>query len=63
MSKQLTYASKRGNSVAIICGENEFKDGTITLKNLQAKKGEENQITIAKDNLINEIRKIISKNK
>ena len=63
MSKQLTYGNKRGNSVAIICGENEFKNGTITLKNLQAKKGEENQITIAKDNLINEIRKIISKNK
>tara|TARA_B100001123_G_scaffold185128_2_gene211953 strand:+ start:1104 stop:2486 length:1383 start_codon:yes stop_codon:yes gene_type:complete len=58
MGKQLSYGSKRGNSIALICGENEFKDGTVTLKNLLAKKGENNQITIPKDNLIDEIKKI-----
>ena len=58
LSKQLEYASKRGLSLAIICGENEFKDNTVTLKNLQGIKGE-NQITIPKENLINEIKKYI----
>ena len=62
MGKQLTYGNKRGCSVAIICGENEFKDETVTLKNLLAKKGEDNQITIPRKDLINEIRKIIPKN-
>ena len=58
LSKQLEYASKRGLSLAIICGENEFKDNTVTLKNLQGVKGE-NQITIPRENLINEIKKLI----
>ena len=58
LSKQLDYASRRGLSVAIICGENEFKDNTITLKDLQGVKGE-NQITIPRENLINEIKKYI----
>ena len=62
MGKQLSYGSKRGNSIALICGENEFKDNTVTLKNLLAKKGEDNQITIPRKDLINEIRKIIPKN-
>ena len=38
--------------------QNEFKNNTITLKNLQGTKGE-NQITIPKDNLINEVKKYI----
>ena len=58
LSKQLEYASKRGLSLAIICGDNEFKDNTVTLKNLQGIKGE-NQITIPRENLINEIKKYI----
>ena len=58
LSKQLEYASKRGLSLAIICGDNEFKDNTVTLKNLQGIKGE-NQITIARENLINEVKKYI----
>ena len=58
LSKQLEYASKRGLSLAIICGENEFKDNTVTLKNLQGVKGE-NQITIPRENLINEVKKYI----
>lgn len=63
LGKQLTYGSRRGNSIAIIYGENEIKTNTITIKNLLAKKGEENQTTVKKDNLIDEIQKIISKNK
>ena len=57
-SKQLEYASKKGLKLAIICGENEFKANTITLKNLQGVKGE-NQITIPRENLINEVKKYI----
>ena len=56
LSKQLEYASKRGLSIVIICGENEFKDNTVTLKNLKGIKGE-NQITIPKKDLINEIKR------
>ena len=59
LGKQLTYANKRGCPVAVICGENEFKENTITLKNLLGAKGENNQITIPKENLINEIKKLI----
>ena len=51
-----------------ICGliknNQQFKDNTVTLKNLLANKGDEKQqITVARDNLINEIKKIISNNK
>ena len=60
--KQLSYGSKRGNTVAVICGSNEFRDNAVTLKNLLAKKGEDNQITVPRKNLINEIRKILPKN-
>ncbi len=59
LGKQLTYANKKGCSVAIICGENEFRDNTITLKNLLGIKGENNQLTITKENLVNEIKKFI----
>ncbi len=59
LGKQLTYANKRECPVAIICGENEFKDNKITLKNLLGAKGENNQITFAKENLINEIKKFV----
>ncbi len=59
LGKQLTYANKRGCPIAVICGENEFKDNKITLKNLQGIKGEDNQITFSKENLVNEIKKFI----
>jgi histidyl-tRNA synthetase len=59
LRKQLTYANKKQCPVAIICGENEFKDNTITLKNLLGVKGENNQVTLSKGNLINEIKKFI----
>ncbi|MBD1137791.1 histidine--tRNA ligase [Pelagibacterales bacterium SAG-MED43] len=58
LGKQLTFANKRELPVAIICGENEFNDNTITIKNLKGLKGENNQ-TIPKANLINEIKKLI----
>ena len=35
LGKQLTYANKRECPVAVICGENEFKDNKIMLKNLK----------------------------
>ena len=59
LTKQLTYADKRNLPLAIICGETEFKENKVTLKNLRSSKGKENQITISKDNLINEINKLI----
>ena len=58
LGKQLDLANKRELSVAIICGENEFNDNTITIKNLKGVKGENSQ-TIPKSNLINEIKKLI----
>ena len=58
LSKQLDYANRRKLPVAIICGENEFKDNTFTLKNLLGSKGN-NQITVTKEKLIDEIRKFI----
>ena len=59
LGKQLTYANKRQCPVAVICGENEFKDNKITLKNLLGIKGENNQSTFPKEDLINEIKKYI----
>ena len=59
LGKQLTYANKRGCPIAVICGENEFKDSKITLKNLLGVKGEDNQITFSKENLVNGIKKFI----
>ena len=58
LGKQLTQANKRKLPVAIICGENEFKDNTITIKNLLGEKGD-NSKTIPKENLIDEVKKII----
>ncbi|MDB9825820.1 histidine--tRNA ligase [Candidatus Pelagibacter sp.] len=59
LGKQLTYANKKQCPIAVICGENEFKDNTISLKNLLGVKGENNQVTFPKKDLINEIKKFI----
>ena len=56
--KQLDLANKRQLSVAIICGENELKDNTITIKNLKGVKGQNSQ-TVPKADLINEVKKLI----
>jgi Histidyl-tRNA synthetase len=58
LGKQLTFANKRQLLVAIICGENEFKDNTVTIKNLKGVKGENNK-TFSKKDLINEVKKLI----
>ena len=58
LSKQLDLANKRELTVAIICGENEFNENTVTIKNLKGVKGENNQ-TVPKSSLINEIKKLI----
>ena len=60
LGKQLTFANKRELPVAIICGENEFNDNTVTIKNLKGVKGENNQ-TIQKADLINAVKKLIWK--
>ena len=58
LGKQLTYANKRQLPVAVICGENEFKDNTVTIKNLKGVKGENNK-TIPMKDLIDEVKKLI----
>ena len=58
LGKQLDLANKRELTVAIICGENEFNDNKITIKNLKGIKGENNK-TIPKANLIDEVKKLI----
>ena len=58
LGKQLTLANKRDLDVAIICGENEFKENTVTIKNLKGFKGENNK-TFPKANLIDEVKKLI----
>ena len=58
LGKQLDLANKRDLNVAIICGENEFKDNTITIKNIKGVKGQNSQ-TVPKADLINEVKKLI----
>ena len=38
LGKQLHLANKRQLTVAVICGENEFNDNTVTIKNLKGVK-------------------------
>ena len=73
MKSQLKYADKRSSPAVILCGENEFKDNKITIKKLNSnldetsknlsreewKKSENTQITFDKENLIDEIKKLI----
>ncbi len=58
LGKQLTLANKRELYVAVICGDNEFNEGTVTIKSLKGVKGENNK-TFPKSNLIDEIKKLI----
>ena len=58
LKKQLTYADKKGCSLAIICGQEEIEQNKITIKKLKSKK-ENDQISISSKNLINEIKKLI----
>ena len=59
LGKQLNYANKRQCPVAVICGENEFKENTVTLKNILGIKEDNNQKIVKKENLVNEIKKLI----
>ena len=61
LKKQLSYADKKGCPVAIIVGESEIKENKFTLKNLKSSK-ENDQKTVSKESLIDEIKKIIWKN-
>jgi len=61
LKKQLTYADKKGCPVAVIFGESEIKENKFTLKNLKSSK-ENDQKTVSKESLIDEIKKIIWKN-
>ena len=61
LKKQLTYADKKGCPAAIIIGETEIKENKFTLKNLKSSK-ENDQKTVSKESLIDEIKKIIWKN-
>ena len=58
LKKQLTYADKKGCSLALICGQDEIEQDKITIKKLKSKK-ENDQISISSKNLINEIKKLI----
>ena len=58
LKKQLQYADRKKIDLAIICGENEFKDNKITIKYLQGEIGENSKL-ISKENLINEVKKYI----
>ena len=73
LKSQLKYADKRNSPAVVLCGDNEFKENKITIKNLKKgkieseklqsredwKQGENIQVTFPKENLINEIKKII----
>lgn len=52
LDKQLKYADKKGVLFALIIGENELKDGTITVKDLQKM----TQKTLPLEKFINEIK-------
>ena len=58
LKKQLIYADKKGCALAIICGQEEFENNKLTIKKLKSSK-ENDQIAINKENLINEIKKLI----
>ena len=58
LKKQLTYADKKGCPVAVIVGESEIEENKFTLKNLKSSK-ENDQKTVSKESLIDEIKKII----
>ena len=62
LTKQLTYANKRQLKIALIVGGDEIKKNTVTIKNLLAPKGQENQSTVFMKDLIDEIKKVVKDN-
>ena len=59
LGKQLQFADRKSLPLAVICGSDEFKENTITIKNLLGVKGENNQVTVPKEKLIDEIKKFL----
>ena len=72
LKSQLKYADKRSAPAVILFGDDEFKNNTITIKKLNInqevsknlsreewKRSENTQITFDKENLIDEIKKLI----
>ena len=57
LKKQLQYADRKKIDLAVICGENEFKQNKITIKKLTSPK-ENDQIVINRSDLVNEIAKL-----
>ena len=57
LKKQFTYANKKGFSIAIICGQDEIDQNKATIKKLKSE-DENNQFTVSRENLINEIKKL-----
>ena len=58
LKKQLQYANRKNIELAIISGENEFNENKLFIKKLTSLK-ENDQITINRKDLINEIKKLI----
>ena len=58
LKKQLQYADRKKLDIAIICGENELKDEKLTIKKLNSSK-ENDQLSISRNEFINEIKKLI----
>ena len=72
LKAQMKYADKRNSPAVILCGENEIKEGAVTIKNLKLGKEDSKktktredwksskvaQVTINIENLIDEIKKL-----
>ena len=58
LKKQLQYADRKKIELAIIGGENEFNENKLVIKKLTSSK-ENDQIVINRNDLINEIKKLI----
>ncbi len=73
LKAQMKYADKRNAPAVILYGDNEIKSGTVTIKNLKLGKetseeaktredwtsSKKAQITVNKENLVNEIKKLL----
>jgi len=73
LKAQMKYADKRNAPAVILYGDNEIKSGTVTIKNLKLGKetseeaktredwtsSKKTQITVNKENLVNEIKKLL----
>ena len=76
LKAQMKYADKRNSPAVILCGENEIKEGAVTIKNLKLGKEDSKktktredwksskvaQVTINIENLIDEIKKLFWRN-